>query len=335
MARPTMRDVAALAGVGLGTVSRVVNGDPRVSRDKVERVRAAIAELGFRRNEIARALRPTQRAATLALVMGDLTNPFYSSIAKAAVEEARKEGFAVVVGSVDEDPEGERRAVRELISRRVDGLLVVPDQGDHSFMVDELAGQDTPVVFVDRPAGGLAADVVIMDNEQGGLLATRHLIAHGHRRIAILVAPSYYTTGRRLRGYGQALDEAGLTMDDRLVVRLKEGSAEEAASATQRLLDAPEPPTAIFTTTNFLSEGALRVLHQRRSGAALVGFDDFRFADMLPTPVTVVTGDTAEMGQIGSRLLLDRIKGASGTRQHVVLPVRLVPRGSGELPPPS
>ena len=333
MARPTMRDVAALAGVGLGTVSRVVNGDPRVSADKAGRVRAAITELGFRRNEIARALRPTQRADTLALLLGDLTNSFYSSIAKAAVQEASKEGYAVVVGSVDEDPEGERRTVRQLVARRVDGLHIVPDQGDHSFMSTELAGQEIPVVFVDRPATGITADVVVVDNERGGLLATEHLVAHGHRRIAILVAPSYYTTGRRLRGYRRALRQAGIAIDDALVVHLQEGSADEAAAATEQLLELADPPTALFTTTNFLSEGALRAMGHGRRTLALVGFDDFRFADMLPVPVTVVRGDAAELGRLGSRLLLDRIHGDTGPPQRVTLPVTLVARGSGELPP--
>lgn len=333
MSRPTMRDVATLAGVGLGTVSRVVNGDPRVSAANVERVNDAIGRLGFRRNEIARALRPTQRASTLALLLGDLTNSFYASIAKAAVEEAAKEGYAVVVGSVDEDPEGERRAVSQLVSRRIDGLLIVPDQGDHTFLAAELAGQDIPVVFVDRPGTGLAADVVILDNERGGAMATAHLVAGRHRRIAILVAPSYYTTGRRLRGYRRALHEAGIAPDEQLVVHLQEGSADEAAAATEHLLGIDQPPTALFTTTNFLSEGALRAMRHNGSRLAVVGFDDFRFADMLPTPVTVVTGDTEELGRTGSRLLLDRINGDTSPPQRHVLPVRLIARGTGELPP--
>lgn len=332
MTRPTMRDVAALAGVGLGTVSRVVNGDPRVGSDKVTRVQAAIAELGFHRNELARALRPTQRADTLALLLGDLTNVFYASIAKAAVEAATKEGYAVVVGSVDEDPEGERRAVRQLVSRRVDGLLIVPDQGDHAFLAAELAGQNIPVVFVDRPATGIAADVVVLDNERGGALATEHLIARGHRRIAMLVAPSYYTTGRRLRGYRRALRQAGIPVDPDLVMHLQEGSVDEAAAATERLLELDDPPTALFTSTNFLSEGALRAMGHGSMRLALVGFDDFRFADMLPTPVTVVRGDAEELGRLGSRLLLDRIHGDTGPPQRLTLPVTLVARGSGELP---
>jgi LacI family transcriptional regulator len=327
-----MRDVATRAGVGIGTVSRVVNDGSGVSRDATQRVRAAIADLGYHRDEIARSLRPGHRSRTLALLLGDLTNPFYATVAGAAVEVARRQGYAVVVGSVDEDPEGERRAVAELTSRRVAGLLLVPDAGDHAFLAGEVE-RGLAVVFVDRPATGIAADSVVLENEHGGYQATRHLLDHGHRRVAVLVAPSYYTTGRRLRGYRRALREAGLPVPDELVVTLRAGSPEAAAEATRELLARDDPPTAVFTTTNFLTEGVLRATSQLRRPPALVGFDDFRFADMLPTPVTVVSGDTAALGRRAAELLLDRVAGDDAPPQRLALPVRLVARGSGETPP--
>lgn len=332
MRRPTMRDVADRAGVGLATVSRVVNDGGGVHGATVDRVRAAIADLGYQRDEVARSLRPGQRSSTLALLLGDLTNPFYAAIAGAAVQVARNRNYAIVVGSVDEDPDAERRAVTELTSRRVAGLLIVPGTGDHSFLAGEVE-RGTPVVFVDRPATGVRADAVVLDNELGGYVATRHLLDHGHRRVAILVAPSYYTTGRRLRGYRKAIRDAGLAIDGDLVVTLRSGSADAAAAATLGLLQLRDPPTAIFTTTNFLTEGVLRIVatHERRT--ALVGFDDFRFADMLPTPVTVVTGNTGELGRRGAQLLLDRIEGDDRPPERVVLPIRLIARGSGEVRP--
>lgn len=329
---PTMRDVAARAGVGPTTVSRVVNGGARVLPETAERVRAAIRELGFQRNEIARALRSSQSAALLALLLGDLTNPFYATIAKSAVDVARRDGYAVVVSTVDEDPETERHVLRDLAGRRVSGLMIVPDQGSHAFLLDELAVR-FPVVFVDRPASGLRADVVMVDNEGGGGLATQHLLDGGHRRIATLVAPSYYTTGQRLRGYRRALRDAGHTVDEKLVVRLKQGTPEEAAAATHRLLDLADPPTAIFAMTNFLTEGVLRGLAERGERRAVVGFDDFRLADLLPVPVTVVASDAAELGRHAAQLLLDRISGDTSPARRVVLPVHLIRRGSGELPP--
>ena len=331
---PTMRDVAARAGVGLGTVSRVVNGGASVLPATAERVRAAIRDLGFQRNEIARALRPGKNAALLALLVGDLTNPFYATIAKAAVEVARGDGYAVLVSPVDEDPEAERKVLRDLLGRRVSGLLIVPDQGNHGFLTGESAVHP-PVVFVDRPAQGLRADVVMADNDRGGYLATRHLLDAGHRRIATLVAPSYYTTGQRLRGYRRALREAGVPVDPRLIVQLRQGTSVEAAAATMALLDLDEPPTAFFAMTGFLTEGVLRVLVSRGERRAVVGFDDFRLADLLPVPVTVVSGDVEELGRQAARMLLDRIAGDTSAARRVVLPVRLIPRGSGEIPPPA
>jgi LacI family transcriptional regulator len=324
-----MIDVAKRAGVGLGTVSRVVNGGAGVREQTAQRVRAAIDQLGFQRNEVARALRPGKKSSSLALVLGDLTNPFYATIAKAALEVAGQDGFAVVLGSVDEDPEGERRAIQELIGRQVAGLMIVPDQGDHSY----LAGAGIPVVFVDRPAHGIDADIVTVDNQGGGRLATEHLLGQGHRRIAILLAPSYHTTGRRLRGYRLAHRGAGIDVDESLVVQLPEGTAAAAEKATRELMHRPDPPTGLFASTNFVAEGVLRALREVDRQPAVVGFDDFRMADMLPTPVTVVASDTAELGRIAARLLLDRASGAD-TRipQRIVLPCALIQRGSGERP---
>ncbi|MET9270490.1 LacI family DNA-binding transcriptional regulator [Kribbella sp. NPDC003557] len=328
--RPTMIDVARRAGVGLGTVSRVVNGGHGVRDETAQRVRAAIDELGFQRNEVARALRPGKKSTSLALVLGDLTNPFYASIAKASLEVAGQSGFAVVLGSVDEDPEGEKRAIQELVSRQVAGLMIVPDQGDHAF----LQGAGVPVVFVDRPATGIDADIVMVDNEGGGRLATEHLLQQGHERIAILLAPSYYTIGRRLRGFRRAHRAAGIDVDESLVIQLPEGNAEAAEKATREVMLRPDPPTAIFASTNFLAEGVLRALGELGEEPAVVGFDDFRLADMLPTPVTVVASDIAELGRSAARLLLDRASGAD-TRppQRIVLPCALIERGSGERPP--
>ncbi|MEV0795838.1 LacI family DNA-binding transcriptional regulator [Kribbella sp. NPDC050459] len=329
--RPTMIDVARRAGVGLGTVSRVVNGGHGVRDETAQRVRAAIDELGFQRNEVARALRPGKKSTSLALVLGDLTNPFYASIAKASLEVAGQSGFAVVLGSVDEDPEGEKRAIQELVSRQVAGLMIVPDQGDHAF----LQGAGVPVVFVDRPATGIDADIVMVDNEGGGRLAAEHLLQQGHQRIAILLAPSYYTIGRRLRGFRRAHRSAGIDVDESLVIQLPEGNAEAAEKATREVMLRPDPPTAIFASTNFLAEGVLRALGELSGPEpAVVGFDDFRLADMLPTPVTVVASDIAELGRSAARLLLDRASGTD-TRppQRIVLPCALIERGSGERPP--
>jgi LacI family transcriptional regulator len=314
-------------------VSRVVNGVGTVREETADRVNAAISEIGYRRNEIARSLRPGQNSMTIGLLLGDLTNPFYASLAKAAVEVASGAGYAVVLSTADEDPEVERRAVGELIGRRVAGLIIVPDQGDHAFLHEINSHDQVPIVFVDRPATGAEADVVLVDNEGGARTATQHLIDHGHRRIAILVAPSYYTTGRRLRGYRKALRHSGIDADENLVVTLRRGTTEEASAATHTLLTSPNPPTAIFSTTGFLTEGVLRASRQLRARIAVVGFDDFKLADMLPTPVTVVTSDTEELGRSAAQLLIARINGEDAPFRRTVLPAELITRGTGEIRP--
>ncbi|WP_232506468.1 LacI family DNA-binding transcriptional regulator [Microlunatus flavus] len=330
---PTMRDVAERAGVGLATVSRVVNEVGSVRPATAERVRTAITELGFQRDEVARALRPGQHSRTVGLLLGDLTNPFYATLAKAAVAAANAARYAVVLSTVDEDPEVERQAIGELVGRRIAGLVIVPDQGDYRFLREATGRRPLPVVFVDRPSTGADGDSVVLDNEGGARMATAHLVTHGHRRVAVLVAPSYWTTGRRLRGYRRALREAGLGVDERLVVTLRHGTPHEAQAATRELLALDDPPTALFCTTGFLAQGALRALGPRHP-LAVVGFDDFPLADLLPVPLTVVATDPERMAAAAVELLLARVAGSTGTPARLVLPVRLVERGSGEVPGP-
>ena len=337
MRTPTMREVAALAGVSVKTVSRFVNGDETVSPTIAERVRAAIDETGYRRNDLARSLRPGQRSTTLALLVGDLTNPFYGSVVGGVMGVARAHGHNVVLAGSDEDPEAERRGIDDLLGQRVAGLLIVPGAMDYGYLGREVA-QGTPVVFVDRPALGLDADTVLLDNHGGARKATEHLIAAGHRRIGVVVAAGHYTTGRRLDGYLDAMRAAFGEVDEALVARLEHGTPEEAERAAAELLALPPDrrPTALFTTTNFLTHGALRAMGPalgRGQGPALVGFDDFPFADLLPTPVTVVSGDAGEIGREATRLLPARIAGQSGPPRRVQLGTVLIPRGSGEQKP--
>jgi LacI family transcriptional regulator len=329
-----MRDVAQRAGVGLVTVSRVVNGVGSVSEKTAAHVRAVIEELGFQRDEIARSLRPGQSSHTIGLVLGDLTNSFYATLAKGAVSQLKLAGYAVVLGTADEDETAERRAIRELLGRRVAGLILVPGRSDHSFLANANRYAGVPFVFVDRPAKGAKGDIVLFDNEEGGRLAIEHLIANGHRRIAAIVAPSHYTTARRLRGYRKALLEAGLPIDESLIAQLRLGSTEDAANATRTLLASDDPPTAIFSTTNFLTEGVIKALRDKHAQVALVGFDDFRLADMLPTPVTVVSSDAQELGKQAAIALLARLNGDLSPFKRIVLPVHVIARGSGEIRPP-
>src|SRR5512132_1635780 len=208
-----MRDVADTAGVSPKTVSRVVNREAGVRADTAARVEAAIARLGFARNDVARSLRHG-RASARGLVIEDLANPFCSTIARAVEDAAHAHGHILITGSCDEDPERERRLVLRLLRRSVDALLIVPAGGVLRCLLGELSS-GTPVVFLDRPPRGVAADAVLLDNVGGARTAVEHLLAHGHRRIAFVGdAPVRFTAGERLDGYRAALRDAGVAADD-------------------------------------------------------------------------------------------------------------------------
>jgi LacI family transcriptional regulator len=326
-----MKDVAQAAGVSLKTVSRVVNGESGVGAATAERVTEAITELGFRRNDLARSLRRAHASATLGLIIEDLANPFYSTIARAVEEVARRRGFIVITASSEESGERERELVATLLSRRVDGLLVVPAARDHGYLRPELA-MGVRVVFLDRPPRGLEADAVLLDNAGGARAGVEHLLAQGHRRIGLIGdPPELYTLAERVRGYRAALAARGVEFDEALL-RLGAHDVAQAELSARSLLQLSDPPTAIFAANNRVSVGALRALKALDARVALVGFDDFELADMLPVPVTVVRHDPAELGRRAAELLFARLDGDGGAPQTVILQTELVVRGSGEVP---
>jgi LacI family transcriptional regulator len=329
-----MRDVASTAGVSLKTVSRVVNGEAGVRADTAARVEAAIARLGFARNDVARSLRHG-RANALGLVIEDVANPFYSAIARTVEDAAHARSHILITGSCEEDPERERELVLRLLRRSVDALLIVPAGADHRYLLPEI-GAGTPIVFLDRPPRGVEADTVLLDNLGGARAAVEHLVRHGHERIAFVGdPPSLYTAYERLAGYRAALRDAGLAPDD-TIVSAGSHDATSAERAVRDLLALPvgRRPTALFTANNRNTVGALRALRAGDATAALVGFDDFELADMLPVPVTVVRHDPAEMGRIGAEMAYARLDGDDGLPQRRTIACEVVARGSGELPAP-
>jgi LacI family transcriptional regulator len=324
--RPTMVDVAELAGVSLKTVSRVVNHEAGVRPETEGRVRAAVETLGYRANDIARNLRRGRPSATIGLVIEDVRNPFYSAVARAVEQVARDHGHVVVIANSDEDAAAERRAAVSLLERRVSGLLIVPAGRDHAYLRNEVR-LGTPVVFMDRPADSIEADEVLLDNAGGARQAAEHLLALGHRRISVVAdSPDIVTIAERLSGYRRTVEAAGVAVDETLI-RPGLHDVRDAEAATFDLLALPDPPTAIFATNNRGCVGALRALHTLsggRSRPALVGFDDFELADLLQ--VTVVRHDPHEMGRRATDLLFARLSGDESPPRRVVLPTELVVR---------
>jgi len=330
-----MRDVAALAGVSLKTVSRVINAEPAVSDDLLARVHRAIDQLDYRPNLTASSLRRSDRkTATVGLVLEDLANPFSAAVTRAVEDAARPRGVTVVAGSVDEDPDRERALVREFVARRVDGLIVVPAADDQSYMLaDRRAG--TALVFVDRPPNHLDADAVVAANRSGAAEGVRHLMSVGHRRICFLGdLVTIRTAADRFAGYVEAVERAGESVD-LTIVRRDLHSSEAARAAVEELLRLADPPTAIFAAQNSLGIGAFAGLRglRRQFDVALVGFDDFPLADLLDPGVTVVAQDPAAIGRLAAEILFRRLDGDQTPSRIEVVATRLIIRGSGEIAP--
>ena len=330
-ARPTMSDVASLAGVSLKTVSRVVNGEAGVRPQTAERVMEAVRALGFRRNVIAADFARGASRRDIGLVIDDVSNPFWAKAARAIEDAATASGRHVITASSDFQPAREHEIIDSLMGHRVDGLIIVPVGHDHSYLAREME-LGTAMVFLDRPQQRLEADAVTLDDAGGARTAVSHLIAHGHRRIALLAQSlALYTMAERRRGYLEALAAAGIEADPALAAEAE--TVDDARVATGALLAADEPPTAIFCANNRMSVGAISAVRASGQPIALVGFDDLELAEALAVPLTVVRTDAAELGRAGAELLLRRMDGWDEPPRRVILPTTLVVRGSGEIAP--
>jgi len=329
-----MKDVAGRAGVALKTVSRVVNGEPGVRPQVIERVHSAIAELGYRRNEGARLLRKGQ-TASLGLVLEDIGDPFYSTLSRAVEDVAHQHASLLLTGSSDEDPDRERELTLAFCARRVDGLIIIPASENHAYLLPEIAA-GTAAVFVDRPPGQIEADTVLSDNRRGAREGVAHLLGAGHRRIGYLGdAPQIYTAARRHEGYLAAMADAGQPVDPSWVT-MTPLDRESVAQAMARMTGGPAPVTALFCGNNRATALALRELRGLSAAGlrlALVGFDDFELADLVTPGTTVVAQDTAGLGRIAAELLFQRLAGDRDPARRIKLPTRLIVRGSGEIPP--
>lgn len=332
--RPTIRDVAALAGVGIKTVSRVINDEPNVAPATRERVQRAVRTLNFQPHQGAGALRRgDHRTRTVGLLLDAVDNPFSASINRAVEEVASARKTAVFAASNDDDASRERAVVQAFTRRRVDGLILTTISEDHGYLQVERE-RGTPIVFVDRPPVGLLADAVLTDNFSAARRATQHLLDRGHRVLAHLGDELAISTAReRRRGFCSAVADAGDRVRSLDVHGLR--TAEQAEAAVHELLARPEPPTALFTAQNIVTLGALRALHAagRQHQVALVGFDDLLLADLLEPGVTVVQQDPSAIGTLAAQRLFARLDGTAGPEETLVVPARLVARGSGEIVP--
>lgn len=327
----TMRDVAALANVSAKTVSRVFNDDPHVLPETRARVEAALRQLSYVPNTLARNFR-AGRAPAVGIAVPSLADPFFAAIVDAVDAEAKQHDLSAVVTSLGDVPGREPDLVESLLSRQLGGLILAPISADQRYLAPWLAR--VPTVFVDRPPSGIQVDSFTEDNEEGGYLATAHLIDHGHRRIAFLGDDPLTTTtaADRLAGYTRALVEHGIDFEERLVV----SHPSLPSRGSEILVDLMRhgAPTAVFSSNARTSIALVPAI--TRSNLAVVGFGDFSMADMLTPSITVIDQDPALLGRLAAQRLIERITHPNRRmRRKTVLPVRLVERDSCSTGGPS
>ncbi len=330
---PTIQDVAKRAGVAPITVSRVVNNSGYVADELRARVEAAVAELGYVPNRLARSLR-SRRSETLALVLTDITNPFFTTVARGVEDAASEAGYMVIVCNSDERADKEQTYLQLLLQQRVDGILLVPARGAAE-SVRFARQQHTPVVVLDRRADDVPADVVRCDSEHGAWLLGRHLLDLGHGRFAVLAGPAgVATSDDRVSGFQRALGESGA--DTVCTVYHGELTQASGAALVQQALASAPAPTAVLAANNFITIGALRGL--RAAGCevpadiTLVGFDDLPEALVTFPFLTVVAQPAYDMGRRAVELLLARLRGPATDYQEIVLPTWLEVRSSSAAP---
>ncbi|MEV8413168.1 LacI family DNA-binding transcriptional regulator [Streptomyces niveus] len=323
----TIKDVAALAGVSVGTTSRVLSGNPSTSPAARERVHAAVAELGYRPDARARSLR-SARSQTVGLLISDVRNPFFADVAHGAEQAALRSSYVTLLANANEDPKQQDTYLESFLTQRVDGIIIAP-QGEGSAHLRTLA-TNVPLVFVDRTVDGFEVPSVTSDNALGIDQAVAHLADRGHTRIGYIGGPRSISTGRaRHDAFVRAVARHGLDTDPGLITCGDFRSASGAVAA-ERLLSGGQPPTALLAADSPMAVGALGALRRRGlrigSDVDLVAFDDIEWFSELDPPLTVVSHDAQAMGSTAMRLLLDVIEGR--TPESVVLPTRLVVRES-------
>ncbi len=333
----TLQDVAKRAGVSPMTVSRVVNGSPLVSARTRARVEGVLAETGYMPNMLARSLR-SKRTDTIGLLLTDMTNPFFMTLAQGVEAAARERSVTMILANSDENEDEELRLMRVLLQRQVDGLLVVP-AGTGSAATKLAGSQGARLVYVDRRPEHLDVDVVRADSEGGSLELGRLLVGLGHRRMAILAGPpSASTAVDRVTGFRRAIvDEAGLPEPAAYHGPFTIDGGREAATDAMR---AEPRPSALFAANNFIAIGALHALQELGlrvpEDVAVVGFDDLPAAMVTFPFLTVAAQPAFEIGRQGVAMLLDRLAHPTRPPREVILPTQLVVRGSsgGPVRPP-
>jgi DNA-binding LacI/PurR family transcriptional regulator len=333
----TIKDVAREAGVSLGTASQALRDSPAVRETTRRRVLAVSKRLRYQPSALARGL-VTRRTHTVGLLISDISNPFFIRAVRAVEDVAQENGYNVILCNTDEDPTKEKRYLRVLVEKRVDGIILATTAGSLQ-SVRDVRWRRIPLVLFDRELPRVSVDTVKVDSVLGGRLATEYLLSLGHRRIAIIHGPVVRSTGaERLRGYLLALRAAGLRPEPALI---REGNFKQDSGRelTRKLLDLSPRPTALFCTNNLMTVGAIQTLQEQGvripADLSLVGYDDMEWWTLTHPPLTTVGQPVYDLGREAMCLLLAQIGANSRHRaQRVILKPELVTRESCRPPAP-
>lgn len=328
----TIHDISTESGTSPSTVSRVLTGSAVVSEDKRKAVEEAIRKLNYRPSHIARSLK-TRTTQSIGLLLNDITNPFYSAVARGAEDEANRHNFSLILCNTNEEAARELQYLHLLEDKQVDGIILGPT-GKNISPVQDLADRH-PIVQIDRYLDSVEASIVKVDNEGGAYAATRLLIEKGHQRIAVLRWGKQITTMKeRYDGYERALVEAGLPVDPNLVVDVPALDIAQTMDMVRSVMTRPDRPTAVFALNNQIGSAAIGVIHQLRlqipEDVALIVFDDLDYFTLIRPSISAVSQPAFEIGVQAVRLLMRQAqaRGAPHPAEQIILPTELVIRES-------
>ncbi|WNW10634.1 LacI family DNA-binding transcriptional regulator [Pseudomonas sp. DTU_2021_1001937_2_SI_NGA_ILE_001] len=330
----TIKDVAALAGISYTTVSHVLNNTRPVSDAVRRKVEAAIAQLDYVPSAVARSLK-AKATSTIGLLIPNGMNPYFAELARGIEDHCERNGFCVILCNSDDDPQKQRGYLRVLLEKRVDGMIVSSVDGDAG-IAGGLAGVRTPTVIVDRELDGVEADLVRIDHEQGAWLATRHLLALGHQRIACIAGPSGTLVSKlRLAGFQRALQEAGIAPRAEWMLHCEFTSPAGYQVATA-LLEG-ERPTAVFSGNDMIGIGVLRAAAERGIQVprelSVIGFDDIQLSRFVYPALTTVGQSVTQLGEAAAERLLRRIANPATPVEKLLVGPSVVVRESTAPPP--
>ncbi|AJW40781.1 ribose operon repressor [Rhodococcus sp. B7740] len=325
-----MDDVARLAGVSVSTVSHVLNGTRNVNAATRERVDAAIAEIGYRRNVVARSL-AAGRTHTVGLSIAALTNPYFGSLVHAVEQRLSEAGYVLILGDSHDEPRSERRVTDSLLDRQVDGMILAPAAGSEFSTIPEIVRSGTPLVLIDRMLD-VSCDQVGPENDASAHELTTHLLDAGHRRIAIVRGiEGISSTTERFDGYARALADRGIELDPRLILDGR-SNVEVAESRVRELMSGPDRPSAMVSMNNSMTIGSLKAVRglglSIPADLAFVCYDDFEWSDLFEPRLTAAAQDVQTIGRTAADLVLRRIEGHEDAPRSIRVPTTFTHRNS-------